>query len=621
MGIASFQLLGAEDRFRAESVAWARFSSATESDEFFASWLAILCTQLDHAEGGLLVLGPDANGAFAPVAFWPHASQDLRHLGAAAQRVLDGRQGVIAGPDGQSEPTRDKPAQIGYPIEVAGQLRGAVVAHLGVSANASLQRAFRLVHWSSAWLVDHLRQQHQREDNARMARMGLALDLAATILSEKGVAVSTLAIANELAVRLPSDRVSIGLERDGEIELTAISHTAVFNPKMAFARSIRAAMEEALDLDAAIALPPLDDAPPGAAAHAELVRDQRDVAICSVPMRDESRVIGVVTAERTAGRAFDRDTVDLLETAAALLAPIVALKQRDERGLGLKIRDAGAEAVGRLLGRSHLGLKFVASVCAAALLFFGLYSTTYRVGARAVLEGRIQRAAIAPFDGHIAESYVRAGDVVRAGQILARLDDRDLNLERTRLLSDLDQAQGKHRQAQATQDRGAMTILSAQIKELQAQLTLNAAKLERAALTAPFDGVVVSGDLSQLLDTPVEQGKLLFQISPLDSYRVILQVDERNIPELSVGQKGALMLSGMPGQVYPFVVRQITPVSTTQEGLNYFRVEAILDTLADRLRPGMEGVGKIEVGERRLIWIWTHSLFDWLRMWLWKEAP
>lgn len=621
MGIASVHSMGADDKIRAEAIAWAKFSSATRADDFYSGWLAILCSQLDRAEGGLLVLGPDASGSFAPVAFWPHASQDLRHLGAAAQRVLDGRKGIILGADGQSEPTRDQPAQFGYPIEFAGKLRGAVVVQVGAGSDMSLQRSFRLVHWSSAWLVDHLRQQNLEETNARVSRMGLAMDLAATTLREKGVTVSALGIANELAVRLPCDRVSIGLERDGDIELTAISHTAVFNPKMAVAQSIGAAMEEALDLDAAIVIPPLDDAPPGAASHADLARDQRDIAICSVPMRDEMRVIGVVTAERTTGRPFDKETVELIETVAALLAPIIVLKQRDERGLWRRLRDAVDETFGPLLGRGHLGLKLVVLILTALTLFFSLYTTTYRVSARALLEGRIQRAAVAPFDGHIADSYVRAGDVVRKGEVLARLDDRDLKLERTRLRSDLDQVQGKIREAQAKQDRGAMPILAAQIKELQAQLALNQDRMNRAALVAPFDGVVVSGDLSQLLDTPVEQGKLLFQISPLESYRVILQVDERDISSLSANQKGALMLSGLPGQVFPLVVQQITPMTTTEEGLNYFRVEAHLNGSVDRLRPGMEGVGKIDVGRRRLIWIWTHSLFDWLRMWAWKEAP
>lgn len=621
MTVASLHTLGADDRIRAESIAWARFSSATRADEFLAGWLAILCVQLDHADGGLLVLGPDASGSFAPAAFWPHASQDLRHLGAAAQRVLDGRKGLVAGSDGLSEPTRDQPAQIGYPIEVAGQLKGAVIVQVAGGPESSLQRAFRQVHWGSAWLVDHLRQQNFEEGKTRLSHMALAMDLAATTLREPSVEKATFSIANELAVRLQCDRVSVGLERDGDIALTSISHTAVFNAKMSVAKSICAAMEEALDLDSTVVLPPLDDAPPGAAAHADLARDQRDVAICSVPMRDESHVVGIITAERTTGRPFDKEAVELLETLSTLLAPIIVLKQQNERGAWRRLRDAATEKLEHLIGPSHLGLKFVLLTLAAIALFFSFYTTTYRVSARAVLEGRVQRAAVAPFDGHIAESNARAGDVVHAGGVLCRLDDRDLRLERTRLLSDRDQAEGKHRQAQATQDRGAMAILAAQIKELDAQIALNQDRLSRATLVAPFDGVVVSGDLSQLLDTPVEQGKLLFQIAPLESYRVILQVDERDISELTTDQTGQLMLSGLPGQAFPFVVQQITPVSSTQEGLNYFRVEARLEGPTDRLRPGMEGVGKIEVGRRRLIWIWTHSLFDWLRMWVWKELP
>jgi hypothetical protein len=35
----------------------------------------------------------------------------------------------------------------------------------------------------------------------------------------------------------------------------------------------------------------------------------------------------------------------------------------------------------------------------------------------------------------------------------------------------------------------------------------------------------------------------------------------------------------------------------------------------------MEGVGKIEVEQRKLVWIWTHTLTDWIRLWLWSRLP
>ncbi|RPI43732.1 MAG: HlyD family secretion protein, partial [Betaproteobacteria bacterium] len=161
----------------------------------------------------------------------------------------------------------------------------------------------------------------------------------------------------------------------------------------------------------------------------------------------------------------------------------------------------------------------------------------------------------------------------------------------------------------------------AQINQAEAQLQLIDEKLLRARITAPFDGVVVSGDLSQLLGTPVEQGKVLFEIAPLDAYRIILKVDERDVAHLVVGQKGELALSGIPGARLPFSVARITPVSTAEEGRNYFRVEANMEAAAERLRPGMEGVGKVSIGERRLMWIWTHKLIDWLRLSFWTWMP
>ncbi|PKN35162.1 MAG: hypothetical protein CVU61_04100, partial [Deltaproteobacteria bacterium HGW-Deltaproteobacteria-19] len=58
-----------------------------------------------------------------------------------------------------------------------------------------------------------------------------------------------------------------------------------------------------------------------------------------------------------------------------------------------------------------------------------------------------------------------------------------------------------------------------------------------------------------------------------------------------------------------------------EEGKNYFRVEAMLDNMSPRLRPGMEGVGKIEVDRRLMISIWTRGLIDWFRLRLWSWLP
>jgi hypothetical protein len=50
-------------------------------------------------------------------------------------------------------------------------------------------------------------------------------------------------------------------------------------------------------------------------------------------------------------------------------------------------------------------------------------------------------------------------------------------------------------------------------------------------------------------------------------------------------------------------------------------VEARLLEGFERLRPGMEGVGKITVGSRRLAWIWSRGLLARLRLLAWSFMP
>jgi multidrug resistance efflux pump len=201
------------------------------------------------------------------------------------------------------------------------------------------------------------------------------------------------------------------------------------------------------------------------------------------------------------------------------------------------------------------------------------------------------------------------------------LDDRDLKLERLKWASQREQLDRQRRDAMAAHDRAETQIIRTRIRQAEAQLSLIEEQLNRTRVTAPFDGVVVSGDLSQSLGAPVERGAVLFELAPLDVYRVVLQVDEGDIAAIRIGQKGSLALSALPEDVFALRVERITPVSTAREGRNYFRVEAGLESTSTRLRPGMEGIGKVDVGERRLIWIWTHKLTEWVRLWLWYWWP
>jgi len=332
-------------------------------------------------------------------------------------------------------------------------------------------------------------------------------------------------------------------------------------------------------------------------------------------------VLGALVLELPAGAEFDARTVELCEHAALLVGPVLDVKRREDRWLAEKALDSMRTHWRHLVGPRHVALKLWALLAALALAFFSIVDGDYMITADASLEGKVQRAVTAAMQGYIIEARARAGDIVREGDVLAAMDTRDLRLERQKVLSQGAQQESERRQAIAEGNRARAAILEAQSGQVRAQLTLIDEQISRAQLVAPFDAVVVKGDLSQSLGAAVERGNVLFELAPLDTYRVIMKVDERDITSVAVGKPGRLALASMPNEEFELTIEKITPVSVVDQGRNFFRVEARAKGAIDKLRPGMEGIGKIQVERRRLVWIWTHKLVHWMRMWVWSWWP
>ena len=619
-GTAPVYSIADEHGARAESAAWTRFIEAGDRAEFCAGWLALLAARVERVRAALLLVAEEEGSAFGVAAAWPDAQRDLQYLGPVAQRALTERSGVVVGPDGAA-PQADGAAHVGYPVEVGGRLVGAVVLDVAAGGSGGLQAVLRQVHWASAWLLDHFGRQRLAEREAELARVVLLNELMATALQHRKLQASALAVANELAMRLRCDRVAIGFEDKAQIKPLAISHTASFDARSDLVRTLGETMDEVLDLGAAVMIPPPPDAELGAIAHAEAARALQAQALLSVPLPHEAATLGVLTFERNAGPPFDAKEQRIARAVGVMLAPVWARQRALERPWWVRARESAHAALQATIGPQRPGLKLACGLLTLLLFAAALIPADLRVAARTVIEGSTQLASVAPFDGFIAAGLVRAGDTVRAGQPMARLDDRDLELESAKWRAEREQHQRKFQVAMAQADRGAMGVIAAQIAQSEAQLALVQEKLTRATLIAPFDGVVVSGDLSQSIGTPVELGKLLFEVAPLEGYRVVLQVDDRDIARLALGQRGELVLSSLPDRTLPFTVSAITPVAAQVDGRNVFRVEAQVDGNPPRLRPGMEGVGKVVAGQGSLLWIWTHSFFDWLRLSLWNWMP
>jgi RND family efflux transporter MFP subunit len=479
----------------------------------------------------------------------------------------------------------------------------------------------RALQWGSGWLEVLLRR-HTDPATAAQLRLKLALDLVATLLEQGALRESAAAFATEVATRLGCERVAVGVLKGRAIKLVGVSHSAQFDERANLLRAVEGAMAEAVDQgDVVVSPPPRENLPVVTHAHDVLLRESGAGAAATFPLVADGEMVGALSLERSAPYRFDPESLELAEALAAVAGPIVELKRRAEANLALHAVRSATGLWKKLTGPRHPGLKLAVVLGAAAAAFLAFATGTFRVSADVAVEGRVQRAIAAPFNGYVKEAPLRAGDVVKAGQVIGRFEDRELQLEKVKLVAQRDQLARQHREAMAKHERAQIAILGAQLDQNEAQLALTEEQLARAVMTAPLDGVIVSGDLSQNLGSPVERGQVLFEVAPLDGYRIVLRVDERDMAHVALGQRGELAVTAMPGEALPFTVTSIVPVNLAQDGRNLFRVEARLEGESARLRPGMTGVGKIHVEERRLVWIWTRSFTDWVRLKLWAWLP
>jgi multidrug resistance efflux pump len=329
-------------------------------------------------------------------------------------------------------------------------------------------------------------------------------------------------------------------------------------------------------------------------------------------------MVGALTLEWPAETRLLESRLEHIELMASMLGPLMADKQAAGRSWWIRAGDSLAAGARAVFGPRHYGYKAALAAMALALAFVSLYPGNYRVTADALLENTVKQVVVAPVDGFVESAAVRAGDVISAGDAVYHLDDRDLTLEKLRWNSEVLGFERQMRDAVAGREAAKVRVLEAQLEQARSQLALIEAQIARLSPVAPFDGVVISGDLSQSIGAPVSRGEVLFEITPLDAFRVILMVDERDIDAVAVGQAGRVVLRSGSEAGMAFVVDRVSPLAETWEGINAFRVEGLLDATPDYLRPGMAGIGKVEVGRRSLLWIWTHRFTHWLRLALWE---
>ncbi|MBI5864270.1 MAG: HlyD family efflux transporter periplasmic adaptor subunit [Planctomycetes bacterium] len=426
-------------------------------------------------------------------------------------------------------------------------------------------------------------------------------------------------IANGLRTRLALEQVVVGVVRRRRCKVISISGLDDVNLRSPGVKQIAAAMEECLDADKSL-VQQADDSwgadrlSGGHRLHRQWADAVGGACVASIPLRDASGVVAVVSVRRRRDDLLTRDLLTKLLSTLEPLAPAFNLVEKARRSLPQHVVQSAADQWRALVGPGRVLRKagVVGLLGLVAWIAFGAADYLVSVPCRVIASE--SRVMAAPFDGFLAATSAKPGDSVRAGELVLQVDDRDLQLQRAHHVSQIAALEQQRLQALAVGKVADSQIAEAGRNLEQARLALVERRLAMCRIDAPFDGVVASGELRHRVGGPISRGEPLLTIAPRTGWKVEIELPQRSVAQVEIGASAKFSSNARPDLTQDICVSAVMPQPQIRDRRSVYVAEAYVDNAADWIKPGMEGVARVDCGRKPVAWVLFHRAVDYLRL-------
>jgi HlyD family secretion protein len=224
--------------------------------------------------------------------------------------------------------------------------------------------------------------------------------------------------------------------------------------------------------------------------------------------------------------------------------------------------------------------------------------------------------------GEILELGVESGDVVRRGDLLGRVDPRDVRNALAQAEADLDVARARLSTAESarrrsTELREASVITEqefeaatleeanarAQYIKARTNLELAQERMGDVTIRAPINGVIIrkdveSGQIIQSASQNISGGTTVLVMADLTEMQVRTLVSETDLGKIEPGMSARVAVEAFPGRQFRGTVTKIEPQAVVEQNVTMFPVLVHLTNHDGALKPGMNAEVVVEVARR-----------------------
>ncbi len=206
----------------------------------------------------------------------------------------------------------------------------------------------------------------------------------------------------------------------------------------------------------------------------------------------------------------------------------------------------------------------------------------------ATLEAEQEATVVSKVRGIIKELYVEEGDKVQAGQIIAKIDDEQYQLEVNNARATLNRLENNFNRSKELFDRklvAAETFQNAQYEYESQKATYELAllNLENSSVRSPISGTISERFVKK--GNMIGTDQQLYRVTDFSRLKAVLHVPEHEMSKIRPNQRAELRADAIPNELFVGYVERISPVVDSQSGT--FKATVYIDETQDKLRPGM----------------------------------
>ncbi|MDX1671768.1 MAG: efflux RND transporter periplasmic adaptor subunit [Balneolaceae bacterium] len=212
------------------------------------------------------------------------------------------------------------------------------------------------------------------------------------------------------------------------------------------------------------------------------------------------------------------------------------------------------------------------------------YSTT------ATLEAEEEAMAVAKVRGIVKSINVEEGDYVQTGEILAQLEDEQLEIEAKRAKATMDRLYNEYQRNKELYEKKLISVETYENSKFEyesqeAAYELAKLKVEHSSIRAPISGVVSERLIK--VGNMINADQEVYQITDFDPLLAVLHVPEHELSKLRKGQTALIHVDAIKNQSFNGEVLRISPVIDPETGT--FKVTVAVKDRSNQLKPGMFG--------------------------------